>query len=434
MDWLNTIWHSLSANEFFQGGMVIGLITWLGYQLKTVPIFLWNKIRYHITYTVHFDQTSDFYRVFSEWLNESYPQKFRNVEVRFNRDARPDYQGNPAVLPAELGSLVSKSEQERIKIEKRQFTDANAIFYKHRWLWISKDRKEVSTTKDLWSLFFNSYSITGIFAKRAIESLCQEIADRRNAERQDDAILLGINEGDWFSFRPQKVVKPLSHIFFADKEGLLSDLEEFISRRGFYKDKGIKFKRSYLLYGRGGTGKTSIALGIAKHLGYDTYAVNLASLQSDRVLQTLSRQINPQAVVLIEDIDTILEQREVKSDSLNFGTVLNFLDGIYSPSDCIFVMTTNKPEALDEALLRKGRVDLALHIDYPRICDVEDYMSDFYGQEIMLSVYNENVIDKPMAEIQDICLKNNQAGAVRLVADLVTSAKAKTNGYVATGI
>lgn len=431
---METLWHSLSsllsANQFLQGGAILGLLTWAGYQLKSVPVFLWGKIKYYITYTIHFDQTSDFYRVFSEYLNDNYPQKFRNVEVRFNRDTRPNYEGNPQIQAASPDSSVSKSEQEHIKIEKRQFTDTNVIFYKGRWLWISKDRKEVNTTKDLWSLYFNSYSITGIFAKSAIESLCQEIADQRNAERQDDAILIGINDGSWFSFRPQKAVKSLSHIFFADKELLLADLEQFIRRQQFYQDKGIKFKRSYLLYGRGGTGKTSIALGIAKHLGYDIYSVNLASLREDKDLQSLSRQINPQAVVLIEDIDTVLEQREMKSDALNFGTVLNFLDGIYSPTDCIFVMTTNKPEALDEALLRKGRVDLSLHISYPRIKDVEDYMSDFYDKEVALAVYNDRVIDKPMAEIQDICLKNTLSDALKIVNVLVVTETAKTNGHM----
>lgn len=398
---MDYIWNQFSqlaaSNQFLQGGMVLGILTWLGYQLKSVPVLIWNKFRYYATYTVHFDETSEFYRVFSEWLHDKHPKKFRNVEVRFNRRLHPDDNGpRPADDPY----------KPELAVEKFQFNDSNVLFYQGRWLWVTKNRKELNTVSDIRSLFYNNYSISGLFAKSAVDALCEEILQRKVEESKDDGVTLWTDRGNYWSNKALKITKDFSHLFFNAKKELLADLDTFLSQRAFYAEKGINYKRSYLLYGRGGTGKTSIATALAKHLNYGLYVLNLAAYEKEDEFQRICSYIPSKAVILLEDIDCVLQDRDVKGDDLNFSTILNFLDGVYAPSDCVFVLTTNKPDSLDAALIRKGRVDLALHIDYPDAAEVEAFMSDFYDQDVQIPMFFERRANGGMAEVQDICLRN----------------------------
>lgn len=409
----------LSANQFLQGGFVLAILTWAGYQIKAIPTMIANKIRYYATYTIHFDQGSEFYRVFSEWLNEEHPTKFRNVEVKFYGES--DNETSEVQVPG----IASSHTGRRYELKKHQYSDANVIRHKGRWLWITKDRAKLESARDIRSMFYNSYTITGLFAKKAIEDLCEHIAIRKNAEIEKDALRVYFNDNGYFQCQHVSIVKTLDHIFFAEKHKLIADLTEFISRKDMYAAKGIKYKRSYLFYGPGGTGKTSLGLAIAKYLDYDLYVINLASIKSDIDLQNQAPKIGKRSVILLEDIDCVLSDREVKSKKLNFSTVLNFLDGLYAPSDCIFVLTTNKPEKLDAALTRKGRVDLSLLVDYPQVLEVQAYMSDFYDCEVHLPLGVSTKAFHGMAAVQDICLQNNLENARRRVLSLFV----QTNGH-----
>src|SRR5690606_20565130 len=77
------------------------------------------------------------------------------------------------------------------------------------------------------------------------------------------------------------------------------------------------------------------------------------------------------AIVLIEDIDTVSSTHERSSESvdddgskLNLTTLLNVLDGPFAKEDRILIMTTNYPEKLDPALIRKSRVDKVITINH----------------------------------------------------------------------
>ena len=76
------------------------------------------------------------------------------------------------------------------------------------------------------------------------------------------------------------------------------------------------------------------------------------------------------AIILIEDVDTLAvsnNRTEEASNEPQTGVtkagLLNILDGITTPDNRIFVMTTNRCHYLDEALIRPGRVDLHVVID-----------------------------------------------------------------------
>lgn len=87
------------------------------------------------------------------------------------------------------------------------------------------------------------------------------------------------------------------------------------------------------------------------------------------------QEIPSRCIVLLEDIDAVWsggrEQRHTNDGvpDLNFGAstvtlsgLLNVLDGVGSQEGRVVIMTTNKPEKLDSALIRPGRVDFKLHL------------------------------------------------------------------------
>lgn len=94
-------------------------------------------------------------------------------------------------------------------------------------------------------------------------------------------------------------------------------------------------------------------------------------------------------------------------------------------------MTTNKPDELDSALTRKGRVDLALKVDFPRVLEVQEYMSDFYGSNVHLPIGMDTRAHVGMSAIQDVCVQNDLASARKLVLPMFLSSNGHAIAVVA---
>ncbi|KAF4384509.1 hypothetical protein CsatB_010820 [Cannabis sativa] len=150
------------------------------------------------------------------------------------------------------------------------------------------------------------------------------------------------------------------------KAKVKSDLESFLKAKQYYHRLGRVWKRSYLLYGPSGTGKTSFVAAMANFLGYDVYDLDLSKVSDDSDLKILLLQTTAKSVIVIEDLDRFLIG---KSTAVTLSGVLSFMDGLLSScvaEERIMVFTTNGKENLDQAILRPGRVDV--HIHFP-LCD-----------------------------------------------------------------
>ncbi|KAK3685578.1 P-loop containing nucleoside triphosphate hydrolase protein [Podospora appendiculata] len=216
-------------------------------------------------------------------------------------------------------------------------------------------------------------------------------------------------------------VRPMKTVVLDDdrKKQLLDDINEYLhpDTPRWYASRGIPLRRGYLFYGPPGTGKTSLSFALAGVFGLDIYVISLLepSLTEDN-LATLFNSLPRRCVVLLEDIDTAGLSRppdestpkcrtvesvhegqggsgennggsgENKGSSDNNGNsaeelrrvlkiqsansttkqgislsgLLNAVDGVASQEGRVLIMTTNKPETLDEALIRPGRVDMQI--------------------------------------------------------------------------
>lgn len=80
---------------------------------------------------------------------------------------------------------------------------------------------------------------------------------------------------------------------YTESEALLEDAKEFLSSETWYAERGIPFRRGYLLHGIPGGGKTSLVIAVASELSLPIYSLSLSSsLLSDEVLVRLLQEIS----------------------------------------------------------------------------------------------------------------------------------------------
>uniref|UniRef100_A0A2N9GGV0 AAA+ ATPase domain-containing protein n=1 Tax=Fagus sylvatica TaxID=28930 RepID=A0A2N9GGV0_FAGSY len=153
------------------------------------------------------------------------------------------------------------------------------------------------------------------------------------------------------------------------KNKVRSDLEQFIKSKQFYHRLGRVWKRSYLLFGPSGTGKTSFIAAMARLLCYDVYEIDMSKVLDDSDLKTLLLQTTCKSLIVIEDLDRFFIE---KSTAVSLSGMLNFMDGIVSccGEERVMVFTMNGKDGVDQAVMRPGRIDV--HVQFP-LCDFSGF-------------------------------------------------------------
>ena len=145
-----------------------------------------------------------------------------------------------------------------------------------------------------------------------------------------------------------------------------------------YRDLGIPYRRGYLLTGPPGTGKSSLILAVASHFELPVYSLPLRGAEIDgEQLTTLLANCRKPSLITLEDVDClkVATSRESKpDDALTIADLLNAIDGIGASEHRILFMTANRPETLDFALTRAGRVDRKFFINYA----TDEELKSFY--------------------------------------------------------
>ena len=202
------------------------------------------------------------------------------------------------------------------------------------------------------------------------DNLLEEARSMNNKQEEGATVIYTCWGTEWRPFGHPRRKRPLDSVVLDDgvKESIVADLEEWRSSAGWYHDRGIPYRRGYLLHGPPGSGKSSFIVSLAGEMDYNICIMALSDegLTDDRLAQALS--VVPQrSIVLLEDIDAAFGTRvkgevgssgaNVGRSNLTFSGLLNTLDGVASSEERIIFMTTNYLERLDPALMRPGRVD-----------------------------------------------------------------------------
>jgi ATP-dependent Clp protease adapter protein ClpS len=142
----------------------------------------------------------------------------------------------------------------------------------------------------------------------------------------------------------------------------------FVGTRDALRRLGQSTRKGILLYGPPGTGKTHTIRYLATNLpGHTTLLITAEQVGLLGPYMTLARLLQP-TMVVIEDVDLIASDRDDMGpceESL-LNKLLNEMDGLKEDADILFVLTTNRPEALEAALAgRPGRIDQAIEVPLP---------------------------------------------------------------------
>ncbi len=142
------------------------------------------------------------------------------------------------------------------------------------------------------------------------------------------------------------------------KEAIVDDVKRFLERDRWYAERGIPYRRGYLLHGAPGSGKSSFITALAGHLDFNICLLNLSErgLTDDKLNHLLSNAPD-RSILLLEDVDAAFFGRQQAAEdgyqaSVTFSGLLNALDGVASGESRIIFMTTNHIERLDPALIR----------------------------------------------------------------------------------
>lgn len=214
--------------------------------------------------------------------------------------------------------------------------------------------------------------------KRHIESLHRFMKKLSNKARfhykNNKRALITFNGNEMSSRNKNEIIqRSFSNVFIPTdtQEEITHIIRDFINRRDWYVSHKIPYHLGLLLYGKPGTGKTSVVQAIADMFDATIYSLSVDKLYmvGSYIRNTINykpRTPDTYRILLIEDIDCCMFNRDnsVKNDneSDGFGTLLNLLDGVDSPSNIIYIFTTNHVEKLDPALIRPGRIDLKVEI------------------------------------------------------------------------
>lgn len=173
------------------------------------------------------------------------------------------------------------------------------------------------------------------------------------------------NRSYWTCSGTPLTPRPMDTLFFDSgiKDRIINHLNTWLSNEDIYKKRGLIYKTGILLYGTKGTGKSSLASAIANYLKCGLIVIDCTTFDKLNIAE-VSESINADEtryVVLLDEIDSIFGNRDDDIDddkNKRISKLLSFLDSPSSPTNVVFVATTNYIDRLDKAAIRKGRFDI----------------------------------------------------------------------------
>ncbi|EWY85715.1 hypothetical protein FOYG_12830 [Fusarium oxysporum NRRL 32931] len=211
---------------------------------------------------------------------------------------------------------------------------------------------------------------------------------RENYERRQGETMLFYpnNDGEWryFGLKPKRDISTVV-LEEAKKKSILDDARSYLSSRSWYDERGIPYRRGYLLYGPPGTGKTSLATALANEFGLPIYSVSLndSNIGEEAFAFLLSRGALPsQCLVLLEDVDLagLQQNSNDTNQGLSLSSVLSAIDGPHGQEGRLLIMTKNHIDNVAEALKRPGRADRLILFDNATRDSMEALFQNMFAQ------------------------------------------------------
>jgi len=385
--------------------------------------YLWSKVEEYLMSVVDIRTDDEIYNMLMSWVaSQRFAQGARRFVVNTNLSSRSWFLYRWDDDDDDDDDTVPEGEEDYSGRKKKKALAYTPTFGSH-WFWYKNRllifRRTQNTSNSGWLTASEKEEISiSCFGRNpwVLKELLHEA--RAGYMRRDEAKTLiyrgttksGSSEPTW-QRSMARTTRPFSTVILNEKvkKDLIDDVTDYLdpTTRRWYGNRGIPYRRGYLLHGPPGTGKSSLSLALAGFFKMRIYIVSLSSVAaSEENLASLFSELPRRCVVLLEDIDSAglthtreggsTDAAQVEDDSmvpgqltsgegsssssgppkpgvttvvsqpigrLSLSGLLNILDGVASQEGRVLIMTTNHIEKLDKALIRPGRVDMIVKFD-----------------------------------------------------------------------
>lgn len=255
-----------------------------------------------------------------------------------------------------------------------------------------------------------------------------------------DSVPAGIYEIDndnsgWFLSRVKFPSDTLLRLPGMPIDYILDQIDTFWVREELFKQTGLLHKRGILMYGPAGCGKTSIIRLLCDDVVHKRDGI-VIMVTNCRLAETALggiRQIEPRRPILtiIEDIETFMGASDESSSA---RALLALLDGETQVDHVVHLATTNKPDLLEERVVRRpGRFDLVIGLNHPVADARKAYLHNLLHEHVAEEELQAMVDDTDglgLAHLRELVVASYCLGLDRkeTLARLRTNVKTKFSG------
>ena len=234
-----------------------------------------------------------------------------------------------------------------------------------------------------------------------------------------DSVYVGDKSKIILKEKPEEITT-VHRVSYEDIGGLVEEIKKVremielpLRHPEIFEKLGVEAPKGILLYGPPGTGKTLLAKAVASETEANFHILSGPEImskyygQSEENLRTIFKEAQEKApsIIFIDEIDSIAPKRdEVKGEVEQrvVAQLLALMDGLESRGKVVVIGATNRPNALDQALRRPGRLDREIEIGIP----------DRKGRRIILEIHTRGMPLEDDVDIQEIAnLTHGYSGA-----------------------
>ncbi|KAI8067659.1 BCS1 N terminal-domain-containing protein [Gilbertella persicaria] len=371
------LFESVTSNPLFSAGFgLIGVGAGLSLLRKGTTLGA-SALRRRLLVTLEIPSKDKSYLWFLQWMSQNAPKRHVQhlaVETSYKQH--------------DNGSVTTKFGL---------VPGPGTHFFKYRNIWMQVQRQRDGKMMDLTTGSpWETITITTLSRDRGIFKTLLHEAQEMALKKQEGKTVLYTSYGpEWRPFGMPRRRRMLDSVILDKgiKDRIVKDVKAFISNGKWYNERGIPYRRGYLLYGPPGSGKSSFIQALAGELEYNICILNLSErgLTDDRLNHLLSN-VPERSIMLLEDIDAAFTKR-AQSDNqgyqsmITFSGLLNALDGVASAEERIVFLTTNHVESLDPALIRPGRVDLKEYLGNATEYQIRKMFLRFYDDKQLAEAF-----------------------------------------------
>jgi cell division protease FtsH len=201
---------------------------------------------------------------------------------------------------------------------------------------------------------------------------------------------------------------------------------DIVNNRDRYKAFGIPFPSSVVLHGPPGCGKTFAVERLVDFLGWPQFTVEASTVASPYIHET-SRKVaevfdkamkSAPSVLVIDEMDAFLADREMGSGHHRVEEVAEFLRRIpeATANEVLIVAMTNRLDLIDPAILRRGRFDHVVKVDYASAYEVQSLLEKLLAaipkdDDVDPGLFARELAGRPLSDVAFVIREGSRLAA-----------------------